>query len=209
MRATSPSILVGAMLLLVAGAARAQQGGPPFTGVPAGPAYTAPPIPDEEAVSVSVTSSATLTNPLVTVLDPRGDESSCILPCTFRSRVGITTFEGARLAVDVELPAAGVTYDVQLTPGPSGEDFALVTALLLTGGTALGLGIWGLTETGEEDAVTLAAIGVGYGGLAVVITLPWLIVMLATIDGTASVTNYRRGLTASLRLTEGGPAFAF
>lgn len=174
------------------------------TSAPSAP-YVALPVPDDEAVTVSLTATGIITNPLVTAVGPFGEEADCILPCTVRSRVGVTRFEGARLAVDVELAAAGVTYDVQLTPGPTGDDFGIVTAMVLVGALSLGFGAWGLTQTNDEDLTTLAAIGTVYGGLSVGIGVPWLIVLLATIDGTASITGYRRGLA----MTESGPAFTF
>lgn len=172
-------------------------------------AYTSGPILDEEAVSVSVTSTATTaSNPLLTLIDESGAEQDCILPCTARTRVGLLAIEGERLNVEVDLAVAGLTYDVTVTPGPTGGDLALISVLMVTGGAAFGLGVWGLVESRDEDLTTLAAIGAVYGGIAFGITLPWLIVLLVQIDGTAAVTNYRRGLTG-LELTPGGVGVRF
>jgi hypothetical protein len=172
-------------------------------------AYTSGPIADEEAVAVSVTSTVTTaSNPLLTLIDETGAEQDCILPCTARTRVGLLAIEGERLNVEVDLAVAGLTYDVTVTPGPTGEDLALVSLLMVTGGAAFGLGVWGLVESRDEDITTLAAIGAVYGGIAFGITLPWLIVLLVQIDGTASVTNYRRGL-AGLELGPGGVGVRF
>lgn len=197
--------------LLATPLAAAQQTQPTGGGVvtTGSSAYTSGPIADEEAVSVSITSTATTaSNPLLTLIDETGAEQDCILPCTARTRVGLLAIEGERLNVEVDLAVAGLTYDVTLTPGPTGEDLALVSLLMVTGGAAFGLGVWGLVESRDEDITTLAAIGAVYGGIAFGITLPWLIVLLVQIDGTASVTNYRRGLSG-LELGPGGVGVRF
>jgi hypothetical protein len=67
-------------------------------------AYTSGPITDEEAASVSITSTVTTaSNPVLTLIDETGAEQDCILPCTARTREGLLTIEGERLRVAVEL----------------------------------------------------------------------------------------------------------
>jgi hypothetical protein len=169
--------------------------------------YISGSIPDEEAVSLRVRADSAFPGPLLTLIDEAGVESDCLLPCTVRTRVGRMAIEGPRLSIDVELEAAGLTYDVAVTAGSSGDDFALITTFLVTGGVVLGLGIWGLTEGGgDDDLNSLAAIGAVYGGIAVGISLPWLIVLFANLNGTATVA-FSRGLSASM--TREGAAFTF
>lgn len=186
--------------------AEAQQGGavPIVTGTAS---YISGTIPDEEAVSLRVRGDGAFPGPVLTLIDEAGVESDCLLPCTVRTRVGRVAIDGPRLSIDVDLEAAGLTYDVVVTAGSSGDDFALVTTFLVTGGVSLGLGIWGLTlNGGDEDLNTLAAIGAVYGGIAVGISLPWLVVLIATLNGTATV-SFSRGLSAAL--TPEGAAFTF
>ena len=189
--------------------ASAQQGGA-VTGptvTTSTTSYISGTIPDEEAVSLRVQADGTFPGPLLTLIDEAGVESDCLLPCTLRTRVGRVAIEGPRLSIDVDLEAAGLTYDVRVTAGSSGEDFALITTFLVTGGVVLGLGIWGLTEGGgDDDLNSLAAIGAVYGGIAVGISLPWLIVLFANLNGTATVA-FSRGLSASM--TREGAAFTF
>lgn len=203
------TLITSAITSVWAAEASAQQGGV-VTGTPittSTTSYISATIPDEEAVSLRVRADSAFPGPLLTLIDEAGVESDCLLPCTVRTRVGRMAIEGPRLSIDVELEAAGLTYDVAVTAGPSGEDFALVTTFFVTGGVVLGLGIWGLIEGGgRDDLESLAAIGAVYGGLAVGISLPWLIVLFATLNGTGTV-SFSRGLSASM--TREGAAFTF
>lgn len=172
---------------------------------PSDATYTAPPVADEEAVIVSFTTPTPFSSPLVTIVDHTGEELDCVLPCTVRTRVGHLSLHGARLNAGVDLDPAGLTYEVALGEGPSGDDLAVGTALALSGGLVLGLSIWAFTIPDPGDTVMgFAVIGAIYGGLAFLFATPYTIALLANVNGGASLTGFRVGLVTSVQLTGNG-----
>jgi hypothetical protein len=182
----------------------------PPDATPPETSYIAPPIPDDEAVIVSFTTPTPFTSPMLTLTDHTGAELDCVLPCTVRTRAGHLTLQAERLSAAVDLDPAGLTYDVTLSQGPSGDDIAIATALALSGGLVLGLSIWAFVTPDLDDSImAFAVIGAIYGGIAFLIGVPFTFASLAMLSGSASMTGFRVGLTSRIEPTANGLRLRF
>jgi hypothetical protein len=73
-----------------------------------------------------------------------------------------------------------------------------------------GLSIWAFVTPDLEDGVIgFAVIGAIYGGLAFLFGTPYAIALLASLNGGASMTGFRVGLTSRVDFTGDGLRVSF